>query len=159
MGKLTKLLAKAEQLAGKELEKLLTSQGGNGQQQQQQAYMPPTVVNSGVQHAQPAGFSTPPPSPPPYQSGLAMGVQPGAYRPGTPPMQVAQQQQQQQQVRAQAAHLRACMPGAMRLQECADTACWNARRRMRHRACSHSSTWRRRRSARARQGVGARKRC
>jgi len=92
MGKLSKLLAKAEELANKELEKLQQQQqqqGGHqqqGQQQHQQAYAPPVVL-TGQQYA---GFSTPPPSPPPYAGSVWSG------RPSTPQAQPTQSILQQQ---------------------------------------------------------------
>jgi hypothetical protein len=87
MGKLSKLLAKAEQLAKTELDKMLSDQGGSQQRQQQQqhqAYQPPVVYQQGAGAAGGVRpFSTPPPSPPPYSSG--MSAPPQAHRPNTPP--------------------------------------------------------------------------
>jgi hypothetical protein len=96
MGKLSKLMAKAEELANKELNKLnQQQQAGAAQQQSQQqhpgqAYAPPVIIPA----PQYAAFSTPPPSPPPYTTSVF------AERPSTPPAQPTQPQfvQQQQQV-------------------------------------------------------------
>lgn len=83
MGKLTKLLQKAEELANKELEKRTQQQQQPGQQVQQQqqpgqAYAPPVIIPA-QQYA--CVFSTPPPSPPPYASSVFTNV------PSTPPAQ------------------------------------------------------------------------
>lgn len=85
MGKLSKLLAKAEELANKELEKLAQQQQPQGGQHQQPC-APPVVIQP-----QYAGFSTPPPSPPPYAGSVCAG------RPSTPPAQHSQSYAQQQQ--------------------------------------------------------------
>lgn len=91
MGKLSKLLAKAEQLAKTELDKLMADQGGK--QQQQQAYQAPVVYQQGAAAPQgPRPFSTPPSSPPPYGG---MAAPPQAHRPNTPPPVHYQQQQPQ----------------------------------------------------------------
>lgn len=92
---LSKLLAKAEELANKELTKL-QQQAAAAQQQQQQAgqpgqqqtqpYAPPVIITQ--QPAAPAGFSTPPPSPPPYTGSVFAG------RPSTPPAQPTHAMQQ-----------------------------------------------------------------
>jgi hypothetical protein len=80
MGKLSKIMAKAEELAKSELEK-------RAQQQPGQPYAPPVIVPA-QQFAQ---FSTPPPSPPPYAGSVFAG------RPSTPPGNQSQSLLQQQQ--------------------------------------------------------------
>ncbi|KAF8071324.1 ME6 [Scenedesmus sp. PABB004] len=84
MGKLSKLVAKAEALATEQLGKLLEPQ----QQQQpggsQQAYAPPTVYAQ-QQQAPPRPFSTPPPSPRPYAAAGAPQQAAAGQRPSTPP--------------------------------------------------------------------------
>lgn len=91
---LSKLLAKAEELANKELTKLQQQQQAAAAQQQlgqpgwqqTQPYAAPVIITQ--QPAAPAGFSTPPPSPPPYTGSVFAG------RPSTPPAQPTHAMQQ-----------------------------------------------------------------
>lgn len=95
---LSKLLAKAEELANKELTKLQQQAAAQQQQQQQagqpggqqqtgQPYAPPVIITQ-QPAAAPVGFSTPPPSPPPYSGSVFPG------RPSTPPPQPTHAMQQ-----------------------------------------------------------------